>query len=177
MKSKCLTSGGRHILTNSCLSSIPLYCMDFYYQQDGIHKKMDSIKAKFLWQGAKDKFRYHMAKLEMVSRPKALLETGPLPSANYFTECQKSSTRQRIALGKGLLCRVPGSRQKRDTRHRLPRVTVFGHVLLYRVLVVTHSAKIFFLENTLPSAPDTALGKEFFFEMSLPSAPRKSGIF
>ena len=70
MKSKCLISGGRHILTNSCPSSIPLYCMDFYYQQDGIHKKMDSIKAKFLWQGAEDKFRYHMAKLEMVSRPK-----------------------------------------------------------------------------------------------------------
>lgn len=69
MKSKCLTSGGRHILTNSCLSSIPLYCMGFYYQQDGIHKKMDSIKAKFLWQGAEDKFRYHMVKLEMVSRP------------------------------------------------------------------------------------------------------------
>jgi len=30
----------------------------------------------------------------------------------------------------------------------------------------------FFLGNTLPSAPDTTLGKDsiFFFEMSLPSA-------
>ena len=67
-----------------------------------------------------------------------------LPSANCFAECQKSGTRQRIALGKWLLCRVPGSRQKRGTRHRLPRVTVFGHVLLYRVPVVRHSANFFF---------------------------------
>ena len=31
---------------------------------------MDSIRAKFLWQGAEGKFRYHMAKWKMVSRPK-----------------------------------------------------------------------------------------------------------
>jgi hypothetical protein len=31
---------------------------------------MDSIRAKFLWQGAEEKFRYHMAKWEMVCRPK-----------------------------------------------------------------------------------------------------------
>ena len=65
-----------------------------------------------------------------------------------------------------------GHSAKKGTRHRLPRVTVFGHVLLCRVSAVRHSAKFFF-ENTLPSAPDTALGKEFFFEMSLSSAPVK----
>ena len=77
----------------------------------------------------------------------------------FFAKC---CTRQKRALGKGLLCRVPGCRQKRGTRHRLPRVTVFGHVL-FRVPAVRHSAKIFFLENTLPSAPDTALGKDSIF--------------
>ena len=84
-----------------------------------------------------------------------LLETGPLPSANCFAECQKSGTRQRPSF--------PGSRQKRGTRHRLPCVTVFGHVLLCRVPAVRHSAKIFFFENTLPSAPDTALSKDSIF--------------
>lgn len=29
-RGKFLTSGGRQILTNTCLSSIPLYCMGFY---------------------------------------------------------------------------------------------------------------------------------------------------
>jgi hypothetical protein len=26
-----------------------LYCMGFYLLKDGTHKKMDSIRAKFLW--------------------------------------------------------------------------------------------------------------------------------
>lgn len=69
-KGKHITSGGRQILTNSCLSSIPLYCMGFYLLQDGVHKKMDGIRSKFLWQRAEDKLRYHMAKFEMVCRPK-----------------------------------------------------------------------------------------------------------
>lgn len=57
-------------MTNSFLSSIPLYCMGFYWLQGGVHKKMDSIRSTFLWQGAEDKFSYHMAKFEMVCRPK-----------------------------------------------------------------------------------------------------------
>lgn len=64
-KGRFLTSGGRQILTNSCLSSIPLYCIGFYLLVDGIHSDMDSIRAKFLWQGADGKFKYHMAKWEM----------------------------------------------------------------------------------------------------------------
>ena len=67
---KHLTSEGRQILTNSCLSTIPIYCMGFYWLTDGCHKKMDSIRSTFLWQGAEVKFRYHMAKWEMISRLK-----------------------------------------------------------------------------------------------------------
>ena len=44
--------------------------MGFYWLQDGVHKKLDSVRSNFLWQGAEDKFRYHMAKWEMISRPK-----------------------------------------------------------------------------------------------------------
>ena len=58
--------------------------------------------------------------------------------------CRVPGTRQKRALGKGLLCRVPGSRQKHGTRHRLPHVTVFGHILLCRVPAVRHSAKKIF---------------------------------
>lgn len=69
-KGKWLTSGGRLILTNSCLSSIPIYCMGFYMLKEGIHNQMDGIRARFLWQGAEEKFKYHMAKWDMVGRPK-----------------------------------------------------------------------------------------------------------
>jgi hypothetical protein len=34
-KGRFLTSRGRQILTNTCLSSIPLYCMGFYWLQGG----------------------------------------------------------------------------------------------------------------------------------------------
>jgi len=44
--------------------------MGLYYLQDGVHKQMDSIRAKFLWQGADGNFKYHMAKWEMLTRPK-----------------------------------------------------------------------------------------------------------
>ena len=44
--------------------------MGFYWLKDGMHSKMDGIIAKFLWQSAIDKFRYHMANFEMVCRPK-----------------------------------------------------------------------------------------------------------
>lgn len=69
-RGKFFTSGGCQILSNTYLSSIPLYCMGFYWLQDGVHKQMDTIRSNFLWQGTEDKFGYHMAKWEMVSRPK-----------------------------------------------------------------------------------------------------------
>lgn len=47
-KGKMLTFGGRHLLNNTYLSSIPLYCIGFYLLKDGVHSDMDSIRAKFL---------------------------------------------------------------------------------------------------------------------------------
>ena len=84
----------------------------------------------------------------------------------FFAECRALVKKK--ALGKGPIYRVPGSWQNCGTRHRLPCITVFNHVLLCRVSTVRHSAKIFFLVS-LPSAPDLALGKDLFFLNSLPS--------
>jgi len=46
-------------------------------------------------------------------RQAPLLEMGSLPSANCFAECQKSGTRQRIALGKEFFaeCRALGKKR------------------------------------------------------------------
>ena len=38
-KGKSLNSRGRQILTNTCLSSIPIYCMGFYLLKDGTHSE------------------------------------------------------------------------------------------------------------------------------------------
>ena len=92
-----------------------------------------------------------------------------------------------LALGKDPLCRVPcpGARQSFFLFLRYRTSTAhFWHT--QKCWIESSSGKLkdrkqhrmkldagaFFLENTLPSAPDTALGKDsiFFFEMSLPSA-------
>lgn len=69
-KGKNLSSGGRLILTNSCLSILPIYIMGFYHIPAGGHDRMDSIRSNFFWQGANNNFKYHMAKWISVSRPK-----------------------------------------------------------------------------------------------------------
>lgn len=75
-KGKLMSSGGKLILTNTCLSSLPLYSMGFYLLPKGVHKKMDAIRGKFFWQGAGDDFKYHMAKWVALCRPKAQVGLG-----------------------------------------------------------------------------------------------------
>lgn len=53
---RVLSSGGRTVLINSSLSSIPLYMMSFYELPVGVHKRIDYYRARMLWneqEGAK----------------------------------------------------------------------------------------------------------------------------
>jgi hypothetical protein len=54
-----LSSGGKMILTESCLSSITMYSMGCRLQ-DEIHQKVDSARAIFFWHGPNLKRKYHM---------------------------------------------------------------------------------------------------------------------
>jgi hypothetical protein len=54
MARETMSSGGRLILVNSCLSNIPNYVMDFYNLTDGQHKELDSIRGMFFWQGGRE---------------------------------------------------------------------------------------------------------------------------
>ena len=69
-KGKHLSAGGKLVLTNSCLSSLPIYTMNFYLLPKGFHHEMDSVRGNFFWQGAQDVFKYHMASWITLSRPK-----------------------------------------------------------------------------------------------------------
>lgn len=69
-KGKHLSSGGRLVLTNSCLSSLPMYTMGFYLLPKGTHEQMDKHRSHFFWQGASDDFKYHMAQMDSLCRPK-----------------------------------------------------------------------------------------------------------
>jgi hypothetical protein len=48
-KGKCLSSGGKLILTNTCLTNLPMYAMGFYLLPKQIHEGMDSVRGKFFW--------------------------------------------------------------------------------------------------------------------------------
>jgi len=69
-KGRNLSSGGRLMLTNSSLSSIPIYLMGVFLLSEGNHQQMDFIRSKFFWRGDIDKFKYHMVKWEKVCVPK-----------------------------------------------------------------------------------------------------------
>jgi hypothetical protein len=65
-----LSSGGRLILSNSCLASLPMFAMGMFLLQDGVHAKFDSHRARFFWEGAGTKRKYHLVNWPDVCRPK-----------------------------------------------------------------------------------------------------------
>jgi len=69
-KGKHLSYGGRLILTNSSLSSIPIYTMGLYLLPEGIHHQMDTVRSRFFWRGDPDKFKYHLVNWDNSCLPK-----------------------------------------------------------------------------------------------------------
>jgi hypothetical protein len=69
---KCnqLSHGGRSILINSSISSIPMYSMGFYWLHEGTHKRIDTARGRFFWEGVGNKKKYHMIKWEALASPK-----------------------------------------------------------------------------------------------------------
>ena len=65
-----LSSGGRLILSNSCLASLPMYAMGLFLLQEGVHKQFDSHRARFFWEGTGPHRKYHMVNWPAVCRPK-----------------------------------------------------------------------------------------------------------
>jgi hypothetical protein len=84
-KGKNLSSGGRLILTNSSLSSMPTYLMGMYLLHEGIHVQMDAVRSKFFWRGDIDKFKYHMIKWENVCLPRDFGGAGVI-NTRHFNE-------------------------------------------------------------------------------------------
>jgi hypothetical protein len=47
---KFLSSGGRLVLLNSVLSSLPIYMMSFFKIPADVLKKLNAIRSRFFWQ-------------------------------------------------------------------------------------------------------------------------------
>jgi mannosylglycoprotein endo-beta-mannosidase len=59
-KGSALSLGGRLLLLNSCLSSIPTYCMSTHLLPKTILKRMDRTRKRFFSQGGGEKKKYHL---------------------------------------------------------------------------------------------------------------------
>jgi hypothetical protein len=70
-KGSALSLGGRLILLNSSLNSIPTYYMCMHLLPKTILKRVDRTRKKFFWQGGGEKKKYHLVKWYKVTSPKS----------------------------------------------------------------------------------------------------------
>ncbi|KAL4353692.1 hypothetical protein GQ457_06G031150 [Hibiscus cannabinus] len=71
-KSTTLSIGGRLVLLQSVLSSLPIYFMSIFRMPVAVYRKLSSIMANFLWGGSVDKRKIHWVKWSDVCLPKSL---------------------------------------------------------------------------------------------------------
>lgn len=69
-KAKHLSYGGRLTLLNSVLSSLPMFMMSFFEIPKGVLTKLDHYRLRFFWQGGSDNKKYHLAKWDILCRPR-----------------------------------------------------------------------------------------------------------
>jgi hypothetical protein len=69
-KAKYLSYGGRLVLLNSVLSSLPMFMMSFFEIPKGVLKKLDYFRSRFFWQGSSNKHKYRLARWDILCRPK-----------------------------------------------------------------------------------------------------------
>ena len=71
-KGKLRSFGGRLVLLDSVLSSLPMYMMSFFRLPKGVRKKLDYYRSRFLWQYDNHKKKYRLIKWNILSKPRSL---------------------------------------------------------------------------------------------------------
>ena len=69
-KGKHLSYGGRLVLINSVLSSLPLYMLSFFEIPREVLKKVDYLRSRFFWQSDQQKKKFRLAKWSILCQPK-----------------------------------------------------------------------------------------------------------
>jgi len=69
-KGKLLSVGGRRVLINSVLTSLPMFMMSFFELPKGVLKKLDYYRSRFFWQNDQHKKKYRLVKWSLACQPK-----------------------------------------------------------------------------------------------------------
>jgi hypothetical protein len=77
-----LNAAGRLELTNSCLSSLPMFAMGLYLLYDTSHGIMNKHRSRFFWEGVGQKRKYHMVDWATVCKPREFGGLGILNTKN-----------------------------------------------------------------------------------------------
>jgi hypothetical protein len=75
-KAKYLSYGGRLVLLNSVLSSLPMFMMSFFKSLRVFLKTWTISDQDFFWQGSVIKHKYRLAKWDILCRPKIRVALG-----------------------------------------------------------------------------------------------------
>lgn len=69
-KGKLLSYGGRLVLINSVLTSMPMFLLSFFEISVGVRKRLDFYRSRFFWQSDEIKRKYKLSRWDIVCRPK-----------------------------------------------------------------------------------------------------------
>ena len=69
-KGKLMSYGGRLILINSVLTSMPMFLLSFFEVPVGVQKIVDFYHSRFFWQSDDLKRKYRLMKRDIICRPK-----------------------------------------------------------------------------------------------------------
>lgn len=72
MENAILTHGGRLILINSVLDSIPTYYMTLFPTPSSVIKKLERLRNSFLWEGNSQEHKFHLEKWSRCTQPTAM---------------------------------------------------------------------------------------------------------
>jgi hypothetical protein len=70
LESKIPILWGRLVLLNAVLSSLHMFMMSFFEITKGVLKKLDHFRLRFFWRGSNQKYKYRLARWDILCRPK-----------------------------------------------------------------------------------------------------------
>ncbi|WVZ48782.1 hypothetical protein U9M48_000191 [Paspalum notatum var. saurae] len=106
-KGKLLSIGGRLVLINFVLSSLPMFMLFFFKVPKGVLQKMDYCRSKFYWQNDQHRKKYRLARSEILCQPKDQGGLGIL-NPNLQNKCLLSKWHFKLCNEDGQVEKRPG---------------------------------------------------------------------